>query len=293
MLRAPIALLFAAVSLAHTAAPPPASPQPPAEVDRALRGRIKEFYDLLLNRQYRKAEQLVAPDYRDTYYDRDKPRYMSYELTGITYSADFTRAEVVVTVKLPPISPMNPAPVNTPAASIWRLLDGAWYWSLPKIDVMEIARALAGGKPAADSSGALLPPPIPGGVNLPATLPGGVTLPPGLPENPNLPAGLGRPEAMMGAGEASAPQFTLDPTEVAIKPSTTEKVIIANASSAPMTLFVLGKLPGIEAALDRTLIQPGEKTVLAIHAAAEATGGALLIGITSTRAMIKLPVTVR
>jgi hypothetical protein len=173
------------------------------------------------------------------------------------------------------------------------LLDGAWYWSLPKIDVMEIARALAGGKPAADSSGALLPPPIPGGVNLPATLPGGVTLPPGLPENPNLPAGLGRPEAMMGAGEASAPQFTLDPTEVAIKPSTTEKVIIANASSAPMTLFVLGKLPGIEAALDRTLIQPGEKTVLAIHAAAEATGGALLIGITSTRAMIKLPVTVR
>jgi len=293
MLRVPLAVLFAAVLLAQTAVPPQASPQPAAEVDRALRGRITEFYDLLVSRQYRKAEDLVAADYRDTYYNADKPRYMGYQVTGIAYSADFTRAEVAVAVKLPPISPLNPVPMDMPVTTIWRLVDGAWYWSLPKLDVMDIMRALAGGKAAPEASGAPAPPRLPGEANLPAGLPAGLMLPPGLPGNPNLPAGMGRPEAMLGAAESTAPQFNMDPAEVAMKPSTAVRVTIASTSSEPITLFLLGNLPGIEAAFDRALVRPGEKTVLTIHAAAGAKSGALLIGVTETKAMITLPITVR
>jgi hypothetical protein len=287
MVRTPLIALFAALSLAQTAVPPPASAQPPAEVDHALRARIKAFYDLLVDRQYRKAEEIVAPDYRDFYYDRDKPRYLGYELTSIAYSPDFTRADVMVTVRMPPINPLMPTVTSAPSASIWRLLDGVWYWSLRRIDALDLVRSMAEGNQGAPAANAV--PALP-------AMPGGMNPTPSLPANANLPSGLGRPEAMQMAGAGGGggvPGFSMDRTEVALKPSTTEQVTIANTSSAPMTLFILGRLPGIEAAFDRPRIEPGEKAVLSIHAAAGAAGGALLIGVTETKAMITLPVTVR
>jgi hypothetical protein len=192
---------------------------------------------------------------------------------------------------MPPIG-LIPTPGKAPLASIWRLLDGAWYWSLPKLDALDLIRRLAGGG-SPSPGGVSLPPSLPGGVDLPPSLPGGVSLPPSLPAAVNLPAGLGRPEAMTMEAGGDAPGFSLDRTEVALKPSTTEAVRIANTSSAPMTLFLLGKLPGIEAAFDHARIAPGEKAVLSIHAAAEAKGGTLIVGVTETKAMISLPVTVK
>jgi hypothetical protein len=191
----------------------------------------------------------------------------------------------LVTVKMPSINPMMPGIVNYPVPSIWRLLDGVWYWSLRRIDPLELVRGMVTGNPAA--AGANPVPVLP-------TMPGGVNLPVSLPGNADLPAVLGRPEAMMmGGGGGGAPEVSMDRTEVALKPSTTQAITIANISSAPVTLFLLGKLPGIEAAFDRPRIGPGEKAVLSIHAAAEATGGMLIVGVTETNAMISIPVTVK
>lgn len=298
MLRTSLIALLAALSFAQTAVPPPpASPQPPAEVDRALRARIQAFYDLLVDRQYRKAEEFVAPDYRDFYYNRDKPSYLSYELTSLAYSENFTHADVVVMVKMPSINPMIPGALSLPAPCIWRLLDGEWYWSLRKLDALDLVRSMAAGNPAAAAAGANpapAMPPMPGAASL-SPAPAGLGVPPSLSAGVNLPAGLGRPEAMatMGTGIGGAPAFSMDKTEVTLKPSTTATVTITNSSAAPMTLFLVGKFPGVEGTLDRSKIAPGEKAVLSIHAAAGATGGPLVIGVAETNAMITLPVTVK
>lgn len=289
MLRALILPLLAAASLAQTAAPTPASPQPPADVDRALRARVTAFYDLLVKHQYRKAEELIAPDSRDIYYEREKPRYLKFEVTSIKYSEDFTRADVVVTANQPVTGGIILAPMDIAIPGVWRLLDGAWYWSIPKVDVVDLVRSMTGGASATPDGKAVAPPPaMPGAPGFSPTLPA-------LPGAANLPAGMGRPEAipMMGAGESSAPQFSLDRSAVVLKPSTTEKVTITNASSAPMTLFVLGKLPGVETTFDHPLIKPGEKAVLSLQAGKEAKAGILVIGVTETKSMVSLPVSVK
>jgi hypothetical protein len=284
MRRALLLPFFAAFLVAQTTALPPSSPQPPAEVDRALRARVKAFYDLLVAHEYRKAEELIAPDSREIYYEREKPRYMKFEITSIQYSEEFTRADVVVEVKLPVTGGLILVPMEMAIPGVWRLLDGAWYWYIPKINVVDMVRSMAGGaSPDTQATG------------VPPALPANPGFPPSLPDTASLPLGLGRPESIpaMGVGEISAPNFTMDRDSVVLKPSTTEKVMIANDSSAPMTLFVLGKLPGIEAAFDHQKIKPGEKAVLSLRAGATAKSGTLLIGVTETKAMTGLLVTVK
>jgi hypothetical protein len=250
--------LFAATLSGQTASPPPAG------VDGALRARVTAFYDLLVKHQFRRAEELVAPDSRDIYYDREKPRFISYELTSIAYSEDFTSAKVVVAIKMPPAGAMMPGILNVPVESPWILLDGAWYWSIPKINVTDLLKSMSAG----ETSNAA----------------------------PNLPGGMGRPEAIPGAGtgeNAGVPHFSMDRTEVVLSGSATGKVAITNTSSAPMTLFLLGKIPGIEARFDQPAIKPGEKAVLSIQAGAGAKDGMLLIGVAETKAMMPLPITVK
>jgi hypothetical protein len=244
-------------------------------VDSALRARVSAFYDLLVKHQYRKAEELIAPESRDIYYEREKPRYLKFEVTSIKYSEEFTRADVVVTAKQPVTGGLILTPMDVALPGIWRLLEGAWYWYIPKMNVLDLVRSMAGGASAEPDGKTAAPPAMPGAAN--------------------LPAGMGRPEAipMMGVGEATAPHFSLNRESVVLAPSTTEKVTITNDSSAPMTLFILGKVPGIETTFDRPLIQPGEKAVLSLQAAAAAKSGTLLIGVTETKAMVSLPVFVK
>lgn len=278
--------LLAASSFAQTAAPPTPSPAVPPDVDRALRARVTAFYDLLVHHQYRKAEEFVAPDTRDIYYERDKPRYLGFTLTSIAYSEEFTRASVVATIKMPATSSLIPVPMDTPVTSIWRLLDGAWYWSFPKVSVTDLLKSMNGSQPASPDVAA---------VAVPSPMPGNLTATPALPSNPNLPGGMGRPESMpmMGAGEQVIPQFRVDRASVTVQQASSEKVTITNGGSAPMDLFVLGKLAGVETTLDRTRINPGEKAVLTIRAAAGAKDGMLVIGAGDNQGMMTLPVTVK
>src|ERR1039458_2755687 len=81
--RIAIAVLVAAACFAQTA---------PPDVDQALRARINEFYGLLLKKEYRKAEALIADDTKDYYYGIGKPDFTKFELLEIRYSENFTRA---------------------------------------------------------------------------------------------------------------------------------------------------------------------------------------------------------
>src|ERR1043166_8557591 len=70
--------------------------KPPAGVDKALRGRVNEFFDLHVKGDFRHAEALVAEDTKDFFYNNNKPRYLSFQILKIVYNEDFTRAQVTV-----------------------------------------------------------------------------------------------------------------------------------------------------------------------------------------------------
>ena len=290
--------LFTALLSAQTKPASPAAPQVPAEVDHALRTRVTAFYTLLVNHQFRRAEEFVAQDTRDIYYEREKPRFLGFTISSIKYADDFTRAEVITNIKMPPLNPMFPAIGETPVTSIWRLEDGAWFWSVPKMSVTDLLKGMSGLSTSADAT------PSAGGGQIIRVTPGSdpaATAPasatPNLPQANGLPGGMGTPDALAmataGGGAASAPLFSADHADVTLKGTAVEKVTITNNGQTEMSFFILGELPNVSAKFDKTQIKAGEKCVLSMQAKAGAKDGMLLIGVTGTRQMLALPVTIK
>ena len=107
--------------------------KPPADVDRALRARINEFYQDHVKGEFRKAEALVAEDTKDYFYDGNKPHYLSFELVSIKYSDDFQKAEALVKVEQRVLLPgFDGKPMIFPIPSFWKLENGEWYWYVDK-----------------------------------------------------------------------------------------------------------------------------------------------------------------
>ncbi len=71
----------------------------PPEVDAALRARISKFYQAHVDGKYRLAEPLVAEDTKDFFYQANKPHYLSFGITRIDYSDNFTKAKATIRVR--------------------------------------------------------------------------------------------------------------------------------------------------------------------------------------------------
>jgi hypothetical protein len=109
----------------------PAQTQPesaPPEVDRALRERAAKFYQAHVDGKYRLAEQVIAEDSKDIYYAAQKPRYLKFEITKITYSDHFTKATVVAKCEREITSKFGVYTLNVPQESYWKLEGGEWCW---------------------------------------------------------------------------------------------------------------------------------------------------------------------
>ncbi len=291
MFRLLIPALFAAHSWAQTA---PAAPsgQPPADIDHALRARVAQFYNLIVKHEYRQAEELVAPDSRDFYYEHDKPRYLSFEISSIKWSENFTHAEVVVTTKAPSFMPMSPTPSEQPVTGVWRLLDGAWYWAPLKVSVTDLMKNMY-GVPTDSSAGGGVFPISPAADTARAEANAGAARPP-LPSNANLPGGMGQPDSMnLGMTPVVGAGLHLDRSSVSIAPSSSEKIGITNGGQGPMTFFILGGVGGVVATFEPPSIKPGEKAVLTLKAGPNAKSGPLLIGVTETKEIVSVPVAIK
>src|SRR5262245_19462395 len=94
MFRLILFVILAAALLAQ--APADLFNKPPVEVDAALRARIDEFYGYHVIQQFRLAEALVAEDTKDFFYSHNKPLYLSFQISRIEYSKDFTKAKATV-----------------------------------------------------------------------------------------------------------------------------------------------------------------------------------------------------
>src|SRR5712692_6584417 len=97
MSRASLALLLVSALWAQT--PGDRFNKPPADVDEALRSRIAKFYQAHVDKKFRQADEYVAEDTKDFYYEASKPAYLDFEIKSIAYSDNFTKANVVVHCK--------------------------------------------------------------------------------------------------------------------------------------------------------------------------------------------------
>src|SRR5579862_6988218 len=101
----------------------------PPDVDEALRARITKFYQAHVDGKARQAEQYVAEDTKDFFFDTNKPRYLDFRIDTITYSDHFTKARAVVLCKQRVMMPgFTDHPMDVPTPSTWKVEDGKWYW---------------------------------------------------------------------------------------------------------------------------------------------------------------------
>ena len=108
--------------------------RPPKKVDEALRARVKQFYSLIVQKKYREAERLVAPESRDAYYEQEKPALKDFAITGVVWSDKGEKADVnlvsLVTLRRPLIGAFD---VRVPYASHWTFEHGQWMWYVPHV----------------------------------------------------------------------------------------------------------------------------------------------------------------
>ena len=107
----------------------------PPHVDEALRARVSQFFQAHVDGKFRQADELVAEESKDAFFEMNKRRYLSFEIVRINYAEDFTKATVVTATELEWSTPrLGKVKVKPPMTSVWKLENGQWYWYAPPQD---------------------------------------------------------------------------------------------------------------------------------------------------------------
>ena len=240
--------------------------KPPAKVDKALRARIGEFYTDHVKGEFRKAEPLVAEDTKNFFYSQNKPQYLSYEISRIEYSDNFTKAKATVVCEQYVMMPgFADKPMKVPVPSTWKLVKGKWYWY---VDQSALRRTPFGEMKAG--------PPVAGGAAAPSP-----SLPTSIPDSPETAAAL-----FMN-------KVRSDKSSVNLKAGQTEEVTFTNSAPGPMTLSIPVPLKGVETKFDPAEMKTGEKAVLVLKAGEGAKSGVLKVKVEQTGEMISIQVAVQ
>ena len=236
----------------------PFKPKPPAKVDAALRARVQAFFELHVKGQFRQAEELVAQDTKDFFYKGNKPKYLSFEISRIDYSANFTKAKVTVVCEQYNMMPgFADRPMKVPTPSTWKLEHGKWYWY---VDQDALLNTPWGRMKPGESTGK--------GAALPSLA--------SIPTSADFLYKLIR----------------LDKTAVQLRAGESAEVTIASSAPGPVELSVPAALPGIEAKLDKGTLPGGGKAILTLHAATGAKSGVLNIQVEPTMQQLPIQITI-
>jgi len=145
-----LALVLSACAYGQLSSPPP-------EVDKALRERVRKFYQLHVEGKFRQLDALVAEDSKDAFYERAKGKYLNFDDCMIEYSDNYTKAIVKTPVTQEWRQPRIGVMVVRPTVPTnWKLENGEWFYYLPKDGVkstpwggVDIAKANAAEAAAA------------------------------------------------------------------------------------------------------------------------------------------------
>jgi hypothetical protein len=222
-------------------------PEPPPEVEKAVRARTTEFCELHKQGKFRQAELMVADETKDYFYDSAKPRYVSYQIQSIAFNEDFTQARAMVICEqyLPALG-FQGQTVKMLTPFNWKLVNGQWMWYLSKDALLFTPFGSMTEKPRAEVAGKPADPPLP---QTPVVIPTSV-------------------EQFFGMIKAD--KNTLD-----LKPGATGQVTFTNGTPGMITLVIVQQIPGVEAKLDNPTVPAGGKGVLTVQAGDHPVVGAI------------------
>jgi hypothetical protein len=233
--------------------------QPPAEVDKALRERIAEFYQDHVTGQFRKAEELVAEDTQEFFYNTNKPRYDSFEISRIDYSDNFTRAKATVLCEQNVLAPGFGGKFKVPTPSTWKLENGKWYWYVDQSTLNDTPFGRLKAVPAdGKSAHASAPPPL----------------------------------SSLGSADFALGKIKVDKDSLALKAGESAQLTLANAAPGLMTV-TWAKTEGFEITPGRVDLKAGEKATVTVKALAGAPkASALRFQIMPTMEQVAVKITV-
>ena len=213
-----------------------AQDKPPAEVDEALRSRISRFYQAHVDGKFRLADELVADDTKDYFYEAKKTRFLSYEIQRIEYSENFTKALAIVLCEMRVMFPgFEGKPMKFPMSSLWKLEKDQWFWWVDTKSEQMTPFGIM--KPNLEAGGA-----------------GGDRTIPSLKTAPSL-------ESIWKSVSADKNTVSLSATK-----ESSEEVVIANGMGGTIQLALeFPPLPGLSVQLDRNEVKAGEKAKVVFH----------------------------
>jgi len=132
----------------------------PPEVDEALRARVSKFYQAQVDGKARRAEEIVAEDSKDFFYNMAKPKFLGFEIRDITYSDNFTKAKVSMLMEMYIMMPgFEGKPMKVPGPSLWKIEDGKWCWYITEeiLHSTPFGKMTDSGKASPDSVGLTRP----------------------------------------------------------------------------------------------------------------------------------------
>ncbi|HEY7333982.1 MAG TPA: hypothetical protein VH639_03795 [Bryobacteraceae bacterium] len=122
-------LLLPLAALAQTPAP-----EAPREVDQALRARVTEFFQDLVDAKFVDALDLVAADTKNDYFASAKTPVKEFRIRDVKYASGFEKAAVTLDVKRLwkfsiSAGQDTEAVADVPMTTTWKLEKGKWVWS--------------------------------------------------------------------------------------------------------------------------------------------------------------------
>lgn len=101
----------------------------PPQIEDPLRESVAKFFNAHIEGKFRQAEEVIAEDSKDFFYNLEKKRYISFEIIRINYSDNYTKATVVTAVEVDWRSPrIGVMRVKPPMTSLWKQENGKWVW---------------------------------------------------------------------------------------------------------------------------------------------------------------------
>jgi hypothetical protein len=200
-----------------------------------LRSRAEEFYRLAVDRKFRQAEQLVAEESKDYFYEMKKPDLKSFRIDQIDIAADGKAAVVTVTNESDIFFPgAGTLRMPTKSTTHWKLENGEWFVFFDRRTIPTPLGPTSGASPSADT---------PQG-------PPGLLLQPGALQERAM-------ALTRGIVQPDRDRIALDPQ----KPHP-EVINLRNMLTGQATVRLPAEIPGLKIDLGKPALAAGESTSL-------------------------------
>jgi hypothetical protein len=225
MIRASVVGLLGCVLAGLAQNPAELFEKAPPSVDEALRARISKFYQAHVDGKFRLADEVVAEDSKDAFFEANKTRCYTFEIVKINYSESFTRATAVVTCEMDFVMPgAGKLRVKAPRVTLWKLAGGQWWWHIVPTDTYDSPFGKMHPGPEGKASA---------------------------PVNPQAGPSLA---AIMSMVKASKSEVRLSSD----KPGSDEVILTSTMPGTVSLVLQYASMPGLDIQLDRKELKTGE-----------------------------------